>query len=58
MFNKHPLRDIMIVLLVGITATFSACSNDDAAAPDQSYSGPGSKWDTTLRADGTFTIDK
>lgn len=61
MFNKHPLRDVMVVLLVGITVTFSACSSDNAATPaakDQSYTGAGSKWDTTLKADGTFTINK
>ncbi len=57
MFNQHPIRDVITVLLVGITITFTACSSDNPAQ-DQSYSGPGSKWDTTLKADGTFTIDK
>ena len=58
-FNQHPIRAIMAVLLVGITMIFTACSSDDAATPtDQSYSGPGSKWDVTLKVDGTFAIDK
>ena len=59
MLAQHPIRDIMAILLVGIAVTFTACSSDDAPPPvDQSYSGPGSKWDVTLKADGTYTIDK
>jgi len=56
MFSKHPLGNIMLVLLVGIAMIFSACSSDKAS--DKSYSGPGSKWDAVLRGDGSFSIDK
>lgn len=56
MFWKHPLRDTLLILLAGVAFTFAACSNGSGS--DKSYSGPGSKWDVTLKADGSFAIKK
>ncbi|MDH5445127.1 MAG: hypothetical protein OEY52_06180 [Gammaproteobacteria bacterium] len=62
MMIRHIFRVTIGILLAGLVFTFAACSSDDAAKPsagtNQSYSGPGSKWDVALKADGTFSIDK
>lgn len=56
MFNNNLFRKLLIVLTLGLSITFTACSNSSSG--DKSYSGPGSKWDVTLRGDGTFEIKK
>ncbi len=60
MFRSDYLRTIAMTLLLGVAAVglFAACSKSSDGPTSNSYSGPGSKWDTTLRSDGTFTIVK
>ena len=55
MFRHHLIRNTFITLILGITAMFTACSSDSSPS-DTTYNGPGSRYVTTFRSDGTFTL--
>lgn len=58
------LQTIGKVLAITLTATLlpacldSGSNSSNSSAQDLSYSGPGSKWDFDLAADGSFTVNR